>query len=213
MKLDAEDRRLRMLHAHDLALQRPGSDLQAGRQGAFLRGQGMIPGHRCLLRHAPVQRAVRIEPGHGLLAVHQAGGVGHLAAVGQADRLVPEADAQGRDLPADRGRRLHDDPRVLRPPRPGRQDDVIRPELPDFLHGHRVVADHPDVRVQRADELVEVVGKAVVVIDQQDHIVTASSSARSEARALFRHSSYSFSGTESATMPAPLRTKTFPFFL
>ena len=65
-----------------------------------------------------------------------------------------------------------------------------------------------------ADELKKVVGKTVVTVDEQDHGSTswASSRARITALALFRHSSYSVSGTESATMPAPLRTKTRPFF-
>ena len=96
-----------------------------------------------------------------------------------------------------------------------REDDAVRLKRPDLFHRHLVVADDPDVRVQLSDHLVKVIGKTVVVVDEQDHRSTSSAcfKALMTAAALLRHSSYSFSGTESATMPAPLRTNTFPFFL
>ena len=57
-------------------------------------------------------------------------------------------------------------------------------------------------------------GFDVIRAYEQDHTSTsASSKAFSEAFALFMHSSNSFSGTESATMPAPDWTQTWPFFL
>ena len=73
-----------------------------------------------------------------------------------------------------------------------------------------------------SDQLKKVVCKAIVVINYQDHsrspflyllVSQASFIAFTTALALFTHSSNSFSGTESATSPAPLLTNTLPFFL
>ena len=126
-----------------------------------------------------------------------------------------QADAQDRDVRPQGPDHLDDHAGILRPAGAGGKDDPRRRELPDLLRGHFIVADDPDIRLDLAHQLIEVIGKAVVIVDQQDHNSSscASSSARREARALFRLSSYSFSGTESATIPAPLRTNTFPFFL
>ena len=51
------------------------------------------------------------------------------------------------------------------------------------------------------------------IINQHSSKSSANFKASRHARALFKHSSNSFSATESATIPAPERTKIFPFFL
>src|SRR6202034_4804819 len=74
----------------------------------------------------------------------------------------------------------------------------------------------------------QVVGEGIVVVEKQQHFsirrsasdhlsrptppLCAISSAFSTARALFADSSYSRSGTESATIPAPACTYARPFF-
>ena len=75
-------------------------------------------------------------------------------------------------------------------PRTGGEENAVRAQRPDLIDGHLVVADDPDLRLQLADKLVEVVGKTVVVVNQKDHSSAswASSSALSAARALFKHS-------------------------
>src|SRR5262249_46857652 len=66
-----------------------------------------------------------------------------------------------------------------------------------------VVAPDVHLRPELGEEVHEVVGEAVVVVDDEDHPASASSIARSSAASLLRHSSCSAAGSESATMPAP----------
>ena len=62
-----------------------------------------------------------------------------------------------------------------------------------------------DLGAELAEEMREVVGERVVVVDQQDQRCSASarSIAASTAASLRRHSSCSAAGSESATIPAP----------
>ena len=146
--------------------------------------------------------------------MHQRLGVGNGGAKGSTNGLVSQADPQDGDLMPQGGRHLHGDPRVLRPPRAGGEDDPFRLQRPDLFHRQFIVSNDLNVRTELAGQLIEVIGKAVIVVNQQDHSSTscASSSALRDARALFIHSSNSCSGTESATIPAPLLTNTLPFF-
>src|SRR5690349_5343674 len=69
-----------------------------------------------------------------------------------------------------------------------------------------------------AQEMIEVPGKTVVVVDEDDHCPlparpakrTASSAARNKAFALLTHSTCSDLGTLSATRPAPACTYILP---
>src|SRR5207247_7699169 len=70
--------------------------------------------------------------------------------------------------------------------------------------GDLVVPAHEHLRPELLEEVDEVVGERVVVIDQQDHrSASASVIAVSSAASFRRHSSCSAAGSESATMPAP----------
>ena len=67
----------------------------------------------------------------GRLAVHRPHGPHDLPPEREPDGLVPEADAEQRDLAAEPSDDLHRDPRVLGPSRPWRNDDVARPQFAD----------------------------------------------------------------------------------
>ena len=98
--------------------------------------------------------------------MHQRFGVGDGSAEGGADGLMAQAHPQNWDPAPQCGHRLHGDPRLLRPPRPGGKNDMIGGKRPNFPGCHLIIADHTDVRFDLTDELVEIVGKAVVVVDQ-----------------------------------------------
>src|SRR5699024_9516780 len=119
---------------------------------------------------------------------------------------MPQADAQKRDFLPQLLYRRNDDPRILRSARSRREDDAVRMHGADFFHCHLIVPYDFDLRIKLPDHLVQVVGKTVIIIDQQYHRSTSSAdfSASITAPALLMHSWYSFSGTESATIPAPL---------
>ena len=180
-----------MLNRHNLPVFRPGGDGQAVRQGVRVRRQGVIPGHRRALRQIPEQRAAGVKFNLGLLSVHQPLRVGDGRAEGGADGLVAQADAQYGNLWPQGFYRLNENPRVLRPAGAGGKDDPLRGQGLDLRYGQFVVPDDLDVRRNGPDELVEVVGKAVVVVNQKNHksaSLWARSRSSTPARALLMHS-------------------------
>src|SRR4051812_13535332 len=199
-------------HGHDgVVFLRPGSDFELARH-VVVRDHERVIAARLEWRGDPREHALAVVNDGGGLAVHRRLRAAHDAAVDNADRLVPEADAEQRDRRAEAPDDVDRDPRVFRTPRAGRDDDLLRRHRADLVERHFVVAPHADLRAQLAQILHEVVGKRIVVVDDENHYkpACASSSARITARALSRVSSYSAAGFESATMPAPAWTYACP---
>ena len=96
-------------------------------------------------------------------------------------------------------------------PGPGEMHRCVGPQRLRLLHRDLVVAAHVDFRAENQERLHQVVGEGIVVVDQQQSHVhwhahrpsAASLSARAIAPLLASTSSYSVTGTLSATMPAP----------
>ena len=110
------------------------------------------------------------------------------------ERLVAEADAERRDPGLrEAAHRLQRDAGLVGRARPGRDDDAIGRALEQLVDRRDVVAHDVQLRAQLAEELDEVVGERVVVVDDEDGgharhgqsgCWEASSTARSTARAL-----------------------------
>ena len=100
------------------------------------------------------------------LAVHHALRANDLPAERLADRLVAEAYAQDRNPSGEALDQRHRNPGLAGRARPGRDDDLFRLPRRDLLESERVVAMDVNVRAQLAEILDEVVGEAVVVVDQ-----------------------------------------------
>ncbi|MNN48952.1 hypothetical protein D3C81_1634540 [compost metagenome] len=103
------------------------------------------------------------------LAVHQGLGADHFAAKGLADGLMAQADAEDRHV---QRRGLQDgqaDAGLIRGAGAGRQQYGLGLQRPGFLDGQVVVADDMRLGAQLREVVDEVVGKAVVVIDDEDH--------------------------------------------
>ena len=169
MKLDAVDGVVPVLDAHDLPVLRVGDGGQALRQGGSVHGQGMVASHGRHGRAALEERAVKVHRRLGGFAVHQDLGIGDCRAIGCTDGLVAQADPQDGDLGAKLEHRLDEDARVLRAAGAGGENDAVRVQGLQFLHGHLVVADDFHRGVQLAHELVKVIGKAVVAVDENGH--------------------------------------------
>ena len=146
-----------MLNPHDLSVLRHGRDPKAIRQGLWVCGKRVVTGYRHPLRKSPEQHGIRVRLHHGLLSVHETFCIGHGRTVSRADRLMSEADTQGRDTLPENLCCFYDDPRVLRSPRSRRKDDMVRSKRPDLLHGHLIISDHPDIRVDLTDHLKQIV--------------------------------------------------------
>ena len=124
---------------------------------------------------------------------------------------MAQADAEDRNFSFKITDGLFANSGFRRPARSRRNDQVIRMQGFEAFHRHFIVADDLNVRIQLPDELVEIIGKTVVIIDEYNHLSIpplARFKAMTTALALFRHSWCSCCGTLSATMPAPEQAKT-----
>ena len=121
------------------------------------------------------------------------------------DGLVSEADAEERQLARERLDGGERDAGGVGVAGTGREDERLGLERPDAVHVDFVVAHHVHLRAQSPEVLDEVVGERVVVVDHEYHSVSANLAASNTALDLLTVSLYSFTGSESATIPAPAR--------
>ena len=144
---------------------------------------------------------------HRGLAVHEPLRANDVAAKCSTNRLVAQADTEDRHTSGELADRLDGDPGFFWRARTWRNDDPVWPEVFNLLQGDLVVPIHAHIFTQLTQILHQVVGEGIVIVDHQEHDATPACSANSMAfimaRALLQVSSYSCSGFESATIPAP----------
>ena len=169
MELHTVNGVLRVLHRHHLAVGGAGGDFKFRRQGGGVCRQRVIPRHQQRGFAAFEQRARGVEFHRRLLAVHELFCIGDGGPKGRADGLMPKADAQSGNFFAEGAGSFQRDAGILRPAGPRRKDDACRAQRADLVDGQFVVADDPDAGVQLAYQLIKVIGKAVVVINEKRH--------------------------------------------
>src|SRR4051794_26107555 len=208
MELDAVDRQLAVADGHHVALGAARRDLE------LLRDRGcservVAAGLEALGQALEEPAAVVLDLTR--LAVDEPLRLADLAAEGLDDHLVAEADAERRHARAEPPDELDRDARARRPAGAGGDDEVRGREPLGLVGVDGVVTADDDLRAELAEQVREVVGERVVVVDQQDHPrASASSIAISSAASLRRHSSCSAAGSESATIPAPACSSATP---
>jgi hypothetical protein len=146
-----------------------GGDFEFVGKAVAVDDQRVVPrgleGRRHVLEHALARVANARE-----LAVHWLWCPHHLAAEYLPDRLVAEADAEHRQLGL--GRRLdevHADTGLVGRAGAWREHDGAGFERQRLLDADLVVAVNGAARAEIAQEVDEVVGEAVVVIDEEEH--------------------------------------------
>src|SRR6185312_1537690 len=150
------------------------------------------------------------------LAVHRDAGPHDLGAVGGADALVSQANAEDRNAAAKAADQVGGHAGLGGRAGAWRDDDPLRRERRDLIEGNGVISTNERLAAQLAHVAGEVVDERVVVVDEQNHedagcvgsraqrcAGAVSARASMSARALSRVSRYSCSGSESATMPPP----------
>src|ERR1700687_5265644 len=139
--------------------------------------------------------------------MHDAFGSNYLSPVNLTYALVSQTNAQHGNPRPKMTNKIVADPSFIRRSRSRRNADFFGVQLLNLIDGCPVIpADH-QFRAEFAKILNQVVGERVVVIQYQDHnICSARSIAQKVAMALLTLSSYSSSGTESATTPPPACT-------
>src|SRR6266849_395701 len=224
MKLHAFHLVLPVPQSHDDPVFRLRGNLQLRRQRFSLHNQRMIS--RCRKRICQLAKhSLAVVLNLAGLPVKKFGRADYFPAKRRTDRLVSQANTQNRKLPAQFLDKLHGNPCLLRRARPGRDHDAFRLSLHNLLDGNLVVAMHLNLATQLAQILRQVVGKRVVVVQQQNHLflfaresdpapeLCAASSDLKSAFDLFTDSSNSPRGVESATIPPPACTWATPFLM
>src|SRR5262245_16192766 len=209
MELDSVDGKRHVGQCHDEPVVAASRHGEVGRQtlladhervvSAGLEGLGKpAEDRRPVVRHARALPMTRLRS------------AGDGPAVECRDRLMAETDPEKRyPRTFGLGDRRHGLPGLFGPTRARGDDDGARTH-PDHLGGSEtVIARDAHVGVELAERLHEVEREGVVVVDDEDHAnhSRASPIARKRAAAFASASAYSFSGTESATMPAPAWTR------
>ena len=86
--------------------------------------------------------------------------------VSLADRLMAEAYAEDREIRSQLSDDLNADACRRGIARSRRKDDPLRLHAGDLFYAFFIVSNDRDIRIQRPDELIQIIGKAVIIIDQ-----------------------------------------------
>src|SRR5262249_36303680 len=130
-----------------------------------------------------------------------------------SDTLMPETDSQNRRTGTKFANQIVADSRVVRSSGSRRNTNLLRAQLFNLAKVRLIVPLYHQLRPKLTKILNQVVSKRIVVIDNKDHKNScARSMARNVALALLTLSSYSKSGSESATTPPPACTKAMSSF-
>ena len=123
-------------------------------------------------RHGRGQAAedglVVVGDGAGL-AVHQVRSAHDVAAKSRADGLMSQADAENRNFAGEVPDQIDADAGVLRRARTRRDHDALRLHGLDLGNCDLVVAANLDLRAQFPEVLNQVVGKGIVVVENENH--------------------------------------------
>src|SRR5947207_3360053 len=117
------------------------------------------------------------------LAVNRRGSPDDFAAEGLANGLVPKADPENRDRWGGLGNQLKANAGVIRRARAGREHDCVWVGRNHLATRYFVIAMNGDLRPEATEIVEQVEGKAVVVVDEDDHGSRACSSSETYSRA------------------------------
>lgn len=162
MELDALDRELAVADAHHLSVRSPGGDFEL--VGNLGRRERVVAAGLEPLGQAR-EDALAVVLDRGGLPVEERLRGPDLAPEGLDDCLMAEADAERRHARTEPPDQLDRDARVRGPAGAGRDQEVGGGERLDLLDRDRVVPEDAYLRAQLLEEVDEVVGERVVVVD------------------------------------------------
>ena len=106
------------------------------------------------------------------LSVHRQGSADDAATECLADALVAETNPEYRNTTRRLGHQLEADARTVGIAGTGRNDDALGCQRDGIVGGQHVIAPNLHLGPQFAHVVAQVVGKAVVVVDQQQHFIS-----------------------------------------
>jgi len=173
VELYAFDGQCAMAQAHDdgaiSVFCRAGGDDEIGGERLFGDDQRVIAGagERGV---QPFEDAFAIMFDAAGFAVHQVAGAHDLAAEGFADGLMAKTYAKNRNFAGHVANERNQNASLGRCARAGREQDAVGLERGNLLDGEFIVAMDLDLGAQFSKILDEVVGKRIVVVENEDHI-------------------------------------------
>src|SRR5262245_14387693 len=142
--------------------------LEVGGQISALNDQGVVAGHLEAARQG-TKHALAGVMDLRELAVHRLGRAHDPAAVGLANGLMAEAHAQHGDVGTRRFDQLQADAGLVRRTGPRREHDALGREANHLGDRNLVVTEDLASGAKLAQEVNEVIGKTVIVIDEDQH--------------------------------------------
>ena len=156
---------LRVFYCHNLPVSGSRRQRQTCRHGGSLRRQRMVSCHSNLLIHPPKQGALIVQYRHRLFPMHQLLCVSYCSAENLADCLMSQTDTQNGKLSREMSDNLLTNSCIGRLARSRRKDDMGRSQFFYLLHRHLIITYYFHIRVNRCSQLINIVRKAVIIID------------------------------------------------
>src|SRR5207248_4835750 len=103
--------------------------------------------------------------------VHQLRGTHNFAAENFANALVTEANAEQRNVRSEFTNDLATDSSVARPAWSGRDANAFRNKFPNVSSADLIVASHQNLGAKLTENLREIVGERIVIINQEQHLL------------------------------------------
>src|SRR5512133_1008666 len=166
VELDTVDRELAMANRHHLAVTTGRRDLQLVGEGR--RSQGVVAAGKEVVRQV-AEDAAAVVAADARLSVDERPRLPDLAAEDLDDRLVATADTERGSTRREPADDLGRGAGSRRPSRPGRDHQMRRSQPLGLIGIDRVVPVDDHLGAELAEQVREVVGERVVVVDQQDH--------------------------------------------
>src|SRR4029077_14153540 len=166
MELHSFNAKFTMPKAHDCAVVGFGGYFELARERFALDYQRMIARPLKFLRQAAKNGFAVVRDTAGL-AVHYFTRTNHTPAKRRSDRLMAQAHTKNRNFAGEALDQRNADSRFLRRAWPGRNHDALRPHFVDFVERDAAVAAHFELLPHLTKVLREVIGKRVVVVEQQ----------------------------------------------
>jgi hypothetical protein len=173
MKLDAMQRPSSMSDAHDFAFRSPGADDEIGIMERLALDDQAVVASRFKRIRQTAKDASFVVMDRRCLAVHDAAIANDLAPEHMANALVSKTNSERRHQGREAFEDFVRDAGFFRSAWAGRNDQMAWLQSRDVVRLDLVIAHDAHIQscVDLAKPLHEVVGKGVVVIDQQNHLL------------------------------------------
>ena len=169
MELHALEAEFPVAQAHDDAIGGFGGNLQVAWKRFALDDERVVA-RRCEWLCEVFKNTTAVVLDFAGLAVHQFLRADDASTESRSDGLMAKAHTEDRNVAGEAPDQRNADAGFLRSTRAGRNDDAFGAPGPDFVEGDLIVAANFELLTHLPKILGEVVGKRIVVVEEQNHV-------------------------------------------